>query len=101
METNIASGRLETEISRLSSEERRLFFRGLKQEVTRVFCQLDAPIRARWGASARKLVEVLGHFEADPNDTLAYTMEQAAELACEFIAQTNSRNHARVSATLH
>lgn len=99
---DVAAGKTsETEQSRLSSEERRLLFRGLKQEVIRVFRRLDAPIRSRWVASARKLLEVLRYFEADPTATLACTMEQAVELACEFIAQTKSIDRAEISATLH
>jgi len=91
VELERANGGLEAEISDLTGEERRVVFRGLKTEVTRVFCQLDPPTRFHWASSARKLLEMLGFFESDPQDTFAFSMEQAVELACEFIKQADSR----------
>lgn len=97
----LGSVKLETAIYRLTDEERRLFFRNLKKEVARVFCELDPAARSRWSISARKLVDVLEFFEADPNDTLACTIEQAVHLACEFIAQVSLRTRAGFCTTVH
>lgn len=97
----LVSGELVAEIYRLTDEERRLFFRNLKKEVTRIVCELDPASRSRWSISARKLVEVLDFFETDPTDTLACTMEQAVELACEFLAQVGPKKPAGICTTLH
>lgn len=58
-------------------------------------------MRSLWSISARKLVDVLDFFEADPNDMLARTMEQAVELACEFLAQVGLKNRGGIRTTLH
>lgn len=42
----LGSVKLETAIYRLTDEERRLFFRNLKKEVARIFCELDPAARS-------------------------------------------------------
>lgn len=92
---------VEKVIGKMSTGDKVLFFRTLRLEVVRSYGALDFQDKQRWASSAKQLVEILQHFEREPSDATGCSMSKAAELACEFTAQTKRDEASRLPATLH